>query len=87
MIKWSKLRLTHCYLITSKIIDNVEESTKSDSSQIVFSGSIVAVAAYDSSPDTFWFIMISESEKEDDSDVRDGYGNIIPAGSPYITGY
>ena len=31
--------------------------------------------------------MISESEKEDESDVRDGYGNVIPAGSPYITGY
>ena len=79
------MRLTHCYLITSKIIDNVGESKKWDQPNRV-QCFIVAVAANDSSPDTFWFILISESEK-DDSDVRDGYGNIIPAGSPYITVY
>ena len=31
---WSKLRLTHCLLITSKIIDNVEESKKVRSAKL-----------------------------------------------------
>lgn len=68
------------------VTEPLEIDTPGVMSDLIFNGSIVAVAAEERSPDTVWFIIIDESKNVCNNEVVDGYGNKIPPRQHYLSG-
>ena len=65
---------------------NQNEKQGNNVNKILHIDSVVAVAADDNSPDTFWFVIIEGEEDQRDTPTKDQYGNQVPAGQPFLTG-
>ena len=68
-------------------VDEGDHAPSKSASDFLSTGSFCAVAADKSSPDTMWFILITEEECIVNCDSIDDYGFKVAAGQPFLKGH